>query len=137
MSTADTTSLSSGAPCSAPASSRRKRSYTPGRRVENLSKRRCQGSQDGLPFDLLDHILQRMVDGRAALSIIKLSMVNRAFRQGVNANLKIWHQLYLHWRGPIQRDVTRQINTPRGIVRLRPTLPTTVPNFRHKTPPTT
>ena len=140
MSTAETISLSSGVSSSAPAS-RRKRSYTPGKRVEEAptrSGKRIRGTcREPLPSDVLDVILQRMVDSRAGLSIIKLSMVNKAFRQGVNANLKIWYKLYLHWRGPIQREVPRPINTPRGVVRLRPTLPTTVPNFRGKTPPTT
>lgn len=145
MSTAETTSLSSGASSSGAApASRRKRSYIPGRRVEEAptragkrGRRVHEGNREGLPADVLDCILQRMVDTRAGLSIIKLSMVNKAFRQGVNANLKIWYKLYLHWRGPIQRDVPRPISTPRGVVRLRPTLPTTVPNFRGKTPPTT
>ena len=85
---------------------------------------------------MLDKILAFMADSKAGLSVIKLSMVNRALRQGVSENLQVWHKLYLEWRGPIN-PVSQGIRTPRGIVRLRPTLPTTVPNFRNKTPPTT
>jgi hypothetical protein len=90
----------------------------------------------GLPFDALDKILEFMVASRSGLSIIKLSMVCRSLRQGVNENLSIWYQLYLHWRGLIHPP-DRLITTPRGVVRLRPTLPSTVPNFRTKTPPPT
>lgn len=90
----------------------------------------------GLPFDALDKILEFMVASRSGLSIIKLSMVCRSLRQGVNENLSIWYQLYLHWRGPIHPP-DRLITTPRGVVRLRPTLPSTVPNFQTKTPPPT
>ena len=108
---------------------RKKRGYTPGARVE---RRPCPG----LPAELLDKILVCMADAHAGLSVIKLSMVNRAFRQGVNENLQVWHRLYLLWRGPIN-PIPRGVATPRGFVRLRPTLPTTLPNFRTKTPPTT
>lgn len=90
-----------------------------------------------IPFDVLDKILTCILDTQAGgLSVIKLSMVNRAFRQGVNENLAIWYRLYLQWRGPV-RNRTTDIRTPRGVVRLRPTVPLTVPNFRTKTPPLT
>ena len=45
----------------------------------------------------------------------------------------MWYKLYLIGRGPIH-PLDRTITTPRGVVRLRPTVPTTVPNFRVKTP---
>jgi hypothetical protein len=83
---------------------------------------------------VLDKILSSMATSRSVLSIIKLSMVCRSLRQGVNENLSVWYQIYLQWRGPIHPP-DRIITTPRGIVRLRPTVPTTVPNFRMKSPP--
>ena len=89
-----------------------------------------------LPLELLDKILGYLVASHSGRSVIKLSMVNRFFRQGINDNLKVWHQLYLQWRGPIHSPF-RDFKTPRGILRLRPTVPTSVPNFRIKTPPTT
>lgn len=90
-----------------------------------------------IPADLLDKILTYILDTQAGgLSVIKLSMVNRDLRHGVSENLAIWYRLYLQWRGPI-RDRTVPIATPRGVVRLRPTVPLSVPNFRIKTPPIT
>jgi hypothetical protein len=121
-----------------------KRGYTPGAQVDDRRKgkraktlTRRPPSLD-LPSELLDKILSYMVESRSGLSVIKLGMVNRYFREAVGQNLKIWYQLYLHWRGPINPDQrVRTVQTPRGVVRLRPTLPTTVPNFRNKAPPTT
>ena len=90
-----------------------------------------------IPADVLERILTCILETQVGgLSVIKLSMVSRAFRKGVNDSLPIWYRLYLRWRGPI-RDKTRDIQTPRGIVRLRPTVPLSVPNFRIKTPPLT
>lgn len=90
-----------------------------------------------IPSDVLDKILGIMVANHDGLSVIKLGMVNRAFRQGVNANLTAWYRLYLHWRGPVRSTGAKEIRTPRGVVWLRPTLPVSVPNFRVKTPPLT
>jgi hypothetical protein len=63
-------------------------------------------------------------------------MVNRHFRDTVNKNLQLWYRLYLEWRGPVENN-TREYRTPRGVVRLRPTVPISVPNFRIKAPPLT
>ena len=132
MSTADKTSTSR-----AGSDARKRKGYTPGARVSppRSAKRIRQAAQvPALPTDVLDKILAFMADSRAGLSMIKLSMVNCAFRQGVSENLAAWYKLYLRWRGPIH-PLPRTISTPRGVVRLRPTLPTTLPNFRTKTPP--
>ncbi len=104
-----------------------------------MDKRKKARQQDfpDIPADVLERILACILETQVGgLSVIKLSMVNRAFRRGVNDSLPIWYRLYLRWRGPI-RDKTRDIQTPRGIVRLRPTVPLSVPNFRTKTPPLT
>lgn len=104
---------------------------------KRVRSREGAGQFPELPFDVLDKILACILDSQAGgLSVIKLSMVNRALRQGVNENLAVWYRLYLQWRGPI-RDKTTHIRTPRGVVRLRPTVPVSVPNFRTKTPPLT
>jgi hypothetical protein len=107
--------------------------------AESRSRKR-QKQQEGvagtLPLELLDKILGYMVASHSGRSVIKLSMVNRYFRQGIADNLKVWHQLYLQWRGPIRSPFT-DFKTPRGVLRLRPTVPTSIPNFRVKAPPTT
>lgn len=131
MSTAVETSKSSAAS--------RKRGYIPGAPVRSKKRARTVGDPQPwqFPMDLLDKILECILDAEAGgLSVIKLSMVNRAFRQGVSENLAVWYRLYLQWRGPI-RDRASDIRTPRGVVRLRPTVPMSVPNFRVKTPPIT
>lgn len=135
MSTADETLKSSAVS--------RKRGYVPGEPVACRDGKRCKRRAGSfipfpdIPFDVLDKILNCILETQVGgLSVIKLSMVNRAFRHGVNENLAIWYRLYLQWRGPI-RDRTTDVRTPRGVVRLRPTVPISVPNFRTKTPPLT
>jgi len=115
---------------------KRKRSYTPGARVvaSRAGRNPSNIAFRGLPFDVLDKILSSMAISHSALSIIKLSMVCRSLRQGIAESRHVWYQLYLHWRGPIHPQV-RTITTPRGIVRLRPSTPSTLPNFRVKEPP--
>ncbi len=112
--------------------------YVPGSVVDkNPSKRpkTVRSPSPGLPSDVLHKILMIMVERREALSIIKLSMVNRRYREDIAADLPVWHKLYLHWRGPVDRQ--RQFYTNRGVVQTRPTFPISVPNFRIKTPPLT
>jgi hypothetical protein len=136
MSTADRTSRPSDGS---------KRGYVPGAPTAPESRKRQRKAGRSaraspcpyLPTDVLDKILDIMVTNHDGLSVIKLGMVNRAFREGVNANLKIWYRLYLHWRGPVRSTGAKEIRTPRGVVYLRPTLPVSVPNFRVKTPPLT
>lgn len=135
MSTADKISRPS-------AGSTGKRTYVPGApvaegRKRQRQERRARGGCDWLPTDVLDKILTIMVANHDGLSVIKLGMVNRSFRDGVNANLAIWYRLYLHWRGPVRSTGAQEVRTPRGVVWLRPTLPISVPNFRVKTPPLT
>jgi hypothetical protein len=147
MSTADKTSKHSAA-----SSGKRKAgfSYTPGAPVAQEEapvarkaqrRKRQAGSAVApcphLPPEILDNILSIMASNHDGLSVIKLSMVNRSFRDGVRANLNIWYRLYLHWRGPVRSTGTKEIRTPRGVVYLRPTIPVSVPNFRIKTPPLT
>lgn len=136
MSTADKTSSSN----SESVPRKRNLSYTPGGRTAErprASKRsRTVVAFRGLPTEVLDKILHCMVSSRDSLSIIKLSMVNRQFRQEIAENLPVWHRLYLYWRGVV-RPTSRLTQTPRGMVLLRPTFPTSVPNFRVKIPPLT
>jgi hypothetical protein len=86
---------------------------------------------------VLDKILGYMVDSHSPCSVIKMSMVNRQFRKDISENLRIWHRLYLFWRGPVDRPVRTFATHRGGLVSIRPTLPSTVPNFRNKTPPLT
>jgi hypothetical protein len=130
----------------------RARSYNPGSRVVSSKEakdvikgpakkkaRRASRSEDkvfpGVPSDVLEKILLYMVDERASLSVVKLSMVSRVFRSEINANIKIWYKMYLHWRGPIVQRPRPTIQGLRGgVVSLRPTIPYTVPNFKDKRP---
>lgn len=143
MSTASKTSKSSAA------FETKKRSYVPGeavaatsqgdgKRARTTSKpQRLPAPFPDIPADVLDKILQSMLQTPdAGLSVIKLSMVSRVFREGVNQNLPVWYQLYIQWRGPVRSETTN-IRTSRGLVSLRPTIPVSVPNFRIKTPPLT
>lgn len=132
-------------PCSAGSKRPKALGYLPGSAITACSakpSKRCKTRRatepfPGLPTEVLDKILGCMVDSRSLLSVIKLSMVNRQFRQEISDNLRIWHRMYLHWRGPVDRPV-RTFKTHRGgLVSIRPTLPSTVPNFRIKMPPLT
>ena len=137
MNTASATSQSS-AVC-------KKRGYIPGSKVEEPAnsgkrpRRRAQRSQaPELPTEVWDQILERLVKMRAGGGVIMLGMVNRACRQQVAGNPKLWYALYLHWRGPVTRLGSmmgpRHPNAPSqpqaNIARLVPTTPRTVPNFR-------
>lgn len=78
-----------------------------------------------------------MVESRSSLAVIKLSMVSRFYRAEINANLKAWYKMYLHWRGPISVPSYHPVivGNRGGLVSLRPTMPRSVPNFQMKTPP--
>lgn len=134
MSTASKTSLSNGA------SAKRKRG---GGLTLGCARCKKQPRIPGeptpfrdIPFDVLDKILAYMATSHSPLSVIKLSMVNRSFRQGVNENLHVWYQLYRYWRGPIHPQ-DRMVKTAKGTVRLLPSVPTSLPNFMVKEPPKT
>jgi hypothetical protein len=119
-------------------SKRKEISYIPGSAVEKrVPKRPKTGRRPSpcLPSDVLHKILMIMVERHEALSVIKLSMVNRRFREDIADDLPVWYKLYLHWRGPVDRQ--RHFYTNRGVVQTRPTFPLSVPNFRTKTPPLT
>jgi hypothetical protein len=94
-----------------------------------------------LPSETEDKILTILAEDRSAVSIMRLSMVNRGWRETIQNNLQIWHSLYLHWRGPIASGCNTTTLAVQGgmsqrrMVRLNPTTPRTLPNFRHKTPP--
>jgi guanylate kinase len=83
-----------------------------------------------------DKILEILAADRNALSIMRLSMVNRGWRETVENNLQIWHTLYRYWRGPIvPSEVSKTgLQDARRMVRLNPTTPRSLPNFRHKSP---
>jgi hypothetical protein len=142
MSAAETT-LPSSSGSSNPSSTtlRKALDYTPGSQVvptRPAKRRRKEASSGyyGLPTEVLDKILEYMVTSRAPLSVVKLSMVNREFRQGVAANVDVWYKLYLFWRG-IPRNASAQVRTSRGLLTLRPTYPMSLPNFQIRPPPVT
>jgi hypothetical protein len=105
--------------------------YVPGapvrksRRAEPKTKvlRRRQVFK-GFPADILERILSFLVDGRAAGSVMMMSMVDRALRAAIVDNVGVWSKLYGHWRGPLTYQ-------SRSGVQL-PTIPKILPNFRHK-----
>ena len=108
-------------------------------------KRKNAANYASLPQEVFDKILGALVSDRRPLSVMLLSMVNREFRRAVDSNLKAWHQLYLLWRGHMRATVmdpgteklmsTVIIGRKGGTVRLVPTIPRSVPNFRDKHPP--
>ena len=101
-----------------------------------------------LPDETLEKIVIHLANDRQGLSVMLLSMVNRNFRQEVQGNLKVWHMLYLHWRGHLssqqqgmredqegQVPLARIIRYPQGTtLKLNPSVPRSVPNFRPKPP---
>jgi hypothetical protein len=105
--------------------------YVPGafvrksRRAEPKTKvLRRKGVIQGFPTDVWERILSFLVDGKAACSVMMMSMVDRALRTAVNDNVGVWSKLYGHWRGPLtyQSRVGVQL----------PTIPRILPNFRQK-----
>jgi hypothetical protein len=81
-----------------------------------------------LPSDVMDKILSILVEKRAAAAVMMLSMVNKNLHASIVGDRKLWYQLYLHWRGP----TVFYREGGKGIVRLMPSTPRTVPNFRLK-----
>lgn len=126
--------------------------YTPGHPVTETTAtkrrkrtaRRTEKNFNHLPDDVLEKILMRLANERQGMSVILMSMVNRDMKERVLQNLKVWHMLYLHWRGHLssggaalsgQAQPTRMIRSPQGqILRLNPTVPRTLPNFQNKSP---
>jgi hypothetical protein len=135
------------------------RSYTPGAPVglegtttttatamrRRGGKRKTAANYASLPQEVFDKILGALVSDRKPLSVMLLSMVNREFRRAVDSNLKAWHQLYLLWRGHMLKPMPKSmgmegvartiVGKKGGLVRLVPTIPRSVPNFRDKHPP--
>lgn len=124
--------------------------YTPGAPIHQPLKRQRKVSQKKtgpwttIPDEILDKILMLLANDRQALSVMLMSMVNRNFRREVQGNLRVWHSLYLHWRGHIsslqtaqggQVPLTRMIRSPQGqILKLNPSVPRSLPNFQCKPP---
>jgi len=108
-------------------------------------KRKNAANYASLPQEVFDKILGALVSDRRPLSVMLLSMVNREFRRAVDSNLKAWHQLYLLWRGHMLKPMPKSmgmegetrtiVGKKGGLVRLVPTIPRSVPNFRDKHPP--
>lgn len=159
MSTAAKTSRSSSASDSAPSSLLQKKrktvplGYIPGqpvtppvKRQKKGGTRRKAGTWSLLPDEVLEKIILHLANDRQGLSVMLLSMVNRNLRQEVQGNSKVWHMLYLHWRGHLssqqtggaqegQAPLTRMIRSPQGaILKLNPSVPRSLPNFRIKPP---
>ena len=131
--------------------------YTPGAQVaagnsagmEEAQRKRMRSRRNkankswflNLPAETEDKILAILAADRSArYSILRLSMVNRGWRETIQNNLQIWHALYRHWRGPIvaSDSIPAAMQTAgmsqRRMVRLNPTTPRTLPNFRQKPP---
>lgn len=108
--------------------------YSPGERVASRC-RRSTNSWKSLPTEVLHQILMRLAESKSGISIILLSMVNRHFMNDVLDDVDVWHLLYLDWRGPIGGP--KVIRSKNGVVKLRPTYPISLPNFKLKTPPVT
>ena len=107
------------------------------KRMRTLRNKANRGSWFlSLPAETEDKILEILAADRNALSIMRLSMVNRGWRETVENNLQIWHTLYRYWRGPIvPSEVSKTgLQDARRMVRLNPTTPRSLPNFRHKSP---
>ena len=158
MSTAETTSKSSAGSSNAAgsAAANRKRGYIPGGPVALSSSEGQGGRKRGrtvcivppkkrmvwrdLHRDIVDNIVLHLARTRQCAAVMTLSMVNRSFRMDVANNLKAWHTMYLHWRGhlSVRTDVIREHrlfrNPPNLLVKLNPTFPRTLPNFREKAP---
>lgn len=139
---------------------KRELGYTPGAKVQNehgekpskkrkgmswqaqvllvAKKKRTQEALAALagviPDILLEHAVEALVKGRAPLSVILLSMVNRQFHQYLGNDIRTWYRLYLSWRGPAQPTQPGPIRTARGLVTLHPTIPRSLPNFRNLNP---
>lgn len=133
------------------------RSYTPGAQVgleettttvttmrRKGGRRKTAANYASLPQEVFDKILGALVSDRKPLSVMLLSMVNHEFRRAVDSNLKAWHQLYLLWRGHMramsvapgtEKLMSTIVGKKGGLVRLVPTIPRSVPNFRDKHPP--
>lgn len=154
MSTAAKTSKSSSASSPFTGKKRGALGYVPGgpdgsttKKRQRTLKRRTPWRE--LPPDAVDMIVMKLAKDRACLPIMLLSMVNRALRAEVQGNVKAWHMLYLHWRGHISSSqtatgdtrappltVNRLYRAPMGrtVVKMNPTIPRTLPNFREKMP---
>lgn len=87
-----------------------------------------------IPDILLEHAVESLVKGRAVMSVILMSMVNKQFHQCLSGDIRLWYRLYLTWRGPIQPTQPGPIRTGRGMVTLHPTIPRSLPNFRDLSP---
>jgi hypothetical protein len=89
-----------------------------------------------LPAETEDKILEILAADRSCHAIMRLSMVNRGWRETIQNNLEVWHSLYRLWRGPIVPSEVSKTGTQdvRRMVRLNPTTPRSLPNFRHKSP---
>lgn len=122
--------------------------YTPGgaaeRRLASV-KRPCvvvKTSGDGagrrkhgravlsLPSDCILKIVQALVKSKDNHTVIILGMVNKQYRQVIAPDVDLWYAMYMHWRGPPTPSRTVVSMGGKGTVRLLPSIPRTLPNFR-------
>ncbi len=164
MSTAEPTLKSSaGSLNTGSAAANRKRGYIPGGPVAVSTSEGQGGRKRGrtvsivppkkrmvwrdLHRDIVDNIVLHLARTRQCQAVMTLSMVNRSFRMDVANNLKAWHTMYLHWRGHLSAgsNMAQRImrnppnsnlirNPPNLLVKLNPTFPRSLPNFRDKAP---
>lgn len=160
MSTAEPTLPSSAASASPAASADRKRKpagqpatmgYIPGSQVHTKrcktagrsrkEKKPCGGTWKDPPVEIMDTIIMALAEDKwnrcqSSAGLMRMAMVNRTWRDAVQNNLKAWYLLYRHWRGPVT-DQASEIAMQRGkgmVVRLNPSIPRSLPNFKDKSP---
>jgi hypothetical protein len=112
------------------------------RTLRAKKERTTQGRTWGdLPVEIIDNILMILAEDRSnrfwsSMALMRMCMVNRSWRETVQNNLKAWYLLYRHWRGPVT-DKANELTLQRGrglVVRLNPTIPRSLPNFKDKLP---
>lgn len=115
--------------------------YTPGGPVKQpcvpaktktntVIKRRKDRAALDLPSECILHIASHLVQAKQDLSVILMSMVNKQYWQTIGNDAQLWYNMYMHWRGPITPSPQRVSMMGRGVVRLMPSIPRTLPNFR-------
>ena len=83
-----------------------------------------------LPSDCITKIAQALVASRNNHTVIILGMVNKQYHQVIAPDAALWYAMYMHWRGPPTPSRTVVSTGGRGMVRLLPSIPRTLPNFR-------
>lgn len=83
-----------------------------------------------LPSECIHHIALHLVKAKQDHAVIIMSMVNKQYWQTVGNDAQLWYEMYTHWRGPLAPAAAKPSLTGRGWVRLMPSIPRSLPNFR-------